>query len=79
MMWIAALVLTVATTLVHAANFDQSLRDSEGRRRAAENGLRQIKTKSVQQADQLRTIYTDAATQHNAWLEIVTEAVRQSG
>lgn len=78
MVWIPVLLLIGATAVVQTANFDKSLRDTEGRRRAAENGLRQIKAKSPQQADQIRAIYTDAATQHNAWLEVLSEAVRQS-
>lgn len=76
--WIPALLLIASTALVLGANFDKSLRDTEGRRRAAENGLRQIKVKSPQQADQIRAVYADAATEHNAWLDVVTEAVRQS-
>lgn len=51
--------------------------DTEGRRKAAENGVKEIKAKSPQPADQIRTTYAEAAARQNAWLDSVCQAVEQ--
>src|SRR4029450_8478501 len=58
-----------------AAPLDKSLSDTHGRRKAAENGLRQIKAKSQEQADGVRALYTAAASNNNAWVDAVCQAI----
>jgi hypothetical protein len=60
-----------------AADLNKSLSDAEGRRKAAETGLKEIKTKSPQPSDQIRTTYSEAASRQNAWLDVVCQAVEQ--
>jgi hypothetical protein len=69
--------LLISTALAQGSNLNKSLADTEGRRRAGENGLRQIKMKSAQQGPDVRALYTEAATEQNAWLDAVTQAVQQ--
>lgn len=45
--------------------------------RPAESGLRQIKAKSGDQAEQLRPLYAEAASRNNAWLDTVCQAIQQ--
>jgi hypothetical protein len=71
-------IVAVAGVILQAADFNKALVDTEGRRRAAENGLRAIKTKSPALGDQVRIAYTKAATEQNAWLEMVCQGVEQS-
>ena len=61
-----------------AADLNKSLTDAEGRRRTAESGLKQIKSKSPADAQTLRAAYDEAAKQHNAWLATVTQAIEQA-
>ena len=60
-----------------AAPLDKSLSDTDGRRKAAENGLRQIKAKSQEQAEGVRALYTAAASNNNAWVDAVCQAIEQ--
>ena len=60
----------------NAANLNQAIADAEGRRKAAESGVKAIKGKN-QSIEQLRQAYTEAANQHNAWLDLVSKAVQQ--
>jgi hypothetical protein len=66
---VVALAAVAMTAVVHAANVDKALADTESRRKAAENGLREIKKKSPAQAEEVRAAYSAAATRHNTWLE----------
>jgi hypothetical protein len=70
-------VLLVVATVSQAADADKVFANAEGRKRAAENGLKEIKTKSPQHSEQVRTAYTDAAMQQNAWLDALCQAVEQ--
>ena len=72
-------IVAVAGVILQAADFNKALADTEGRRRAAENGLRAIKTKSPALGDQVRAAYTKAATDQNAWLEMVCQGSEKSG
>ena len=70
-------VLTGSSVLLIAANVDKALTGADGRRKAAENGLREIKTKSKEQAEQVRPLYAEAASRNNAWLDVVCQAIQQ--
>jgi hypothetical protein len=59
------LVLVVAGAS-WAADLDTAIKNTEGRRRAAENGLKEIKTKSAQPSEQIRAAYIEAAAKQNA-------------
>jgi len=72
----SALAVVLAASGASAADFGKSLRETEGRRRAAENGLRQIKSKAAQLAEQIKETYTKAASEQNAWLDLVVDSVR---
>ena len=73
--WIMALVLFVSGVAAPAANIDKAIADAQSRRRAAENGLREIKSKVPDQAEDARRAYAMAADGQNAWLEHVCQAV----
>ena len=75
---LAVVIVAVAGVILQAADFNKALADTEGRRQAAENGLRAIKSKSPALGDQVRSAYTKAATEQNAWLEIVCQGMEQS-
>lgn len=74
----AAGMVLITVLVSHAADVNKALSEAEGRKRAAENGLKEIKSKSSQPSDQIQTAYKDAATQQNAWLDAVCQAVDQS-
>ena len=59
-------MILVAISALNAAPLDKSLSETDGRRKAAENGLRQIKMKSQQEAEQVRGPYVTAASNNNA-------------
>ena len=71
------LVLVASSVPLIAGKVDKALTEANGRRRAAANGLREIKTKSKEQAEQVRPLYAEAASRNNAWLEIVCQAIQQ--
>jgi hypothetical protein len=70
-------MILVAISALNAAPFDKSLSETDGRRKAADNGLRQIKMKSQQEAEQVRGLYTAAASNNNAWVDMVCQAIEQ--
>lgn len=72
-----ALLLVAVTAVTYAADLNKALTETEGRRRAAENGLRDIKKKSAQDAEQVRALYTEAASANNTWLDTVCQAIQQ--
>jgi hypothetical protein len=75
-LFVAGILFVVGSVIVsQAANINKALADAEGRRRAAENGLREIKAQS--QGDQVRAAYMEAASRQNGWLDIVCQAVEQ--
>jgi len=73
----AAGVLLIAALASQAADLNKAVSDAEGRKRAAENGLKEIKTRSASPLEQIRAAYKEAATSQNAWLEAVCQAVEQ--
>jgi hypothetical protein len=75
-----ALVVSVglwSAPMVADARLDSAVAQSEGRRKAAENGLRGIKAKSAAEAEQVHNRYAEAASTHNAWLDAVCQAIQQ--
>ena len=74
-LWIHALLLLVCSVVGYAANIDKAITDAEGRRRAAENGLREIKTKSHNSIEEVHSAYSAAAASQNAWLDQVCKAI----
>jgi hypothetical protein len=75
-MFVAIGVLVIGASTIRAADLNKTLADTEGRRRAAENGLKQIKAKG-QPPDQIRSAYVEAASRQNAWLDSVCQAIEQ--
>ena len=74
------LALTIASfgaTMLQAADLNKSIQDTESRRKVAESGLHQIKTKSPSDGQTVRAAYDEAATQNNAWVEQVVQALTQ--
>ena len=69
-------IVAIAGVASHAADIKKALADTEGRKRAAENGLKQIKAKG-QPSDQIRGAYVEASTRQNAWLDSLCQAVEQ--
>ena len=74
---VALLVVVSAAGVAIAADLNNALINADGRRKAAENGLRQIKAKSRDQAEQVHPLYAEAASRNNAWLDIVCQAIKQ--
>jgi len=74
---VAVFVLGSGALTLTAADVDQALREADGRRKAAETGVRDIKAKSQEQAGQARALYAEAASRNNAWLEAVCQAIQQ--
>jgi hypothetical protein len=73
---IAVMLLTLAFgTTVMGANLEKSVQDSEGRRRTAESGFRQIKAKSGVQS--VNAPYDDAAKANNTWLDEMIGSLEQ--
>jgi hypothetical protein len=73
---VLGLLLVVAVTS-RAADLGKTIASTEGRKRAAENGVKEIKSKSPQPSEQIRAAYVEAATKQNAWLDVVCQAVEQ--
>ena len=73
---ISVMVIAGAIAL-QAAPLNKALTDADGRRKAAENGLRQIKAKSSEEAQRVRDLYTDAMSRNNVWVDIVCQAIEQ--
>jgi hypothetical protein len=65
------------SAFVHAADLKKALAEADSRRKAAENGLRQIKAKSSEQAEQVRASYTAAASGNNAWVDAMCQSIEQ--
>ena len=63
--------------LAFAADLTKATTEAEGRKRAAENGARAIRAKTPQQVEQVRTLYEDAASAHNAWLDATKSALEK--
>jgi hypothetical protein len=61
-----------------AANLSQALTEADGRRKAAENGVREIKARAKDQVDQVRPLYAEAASRNNAWLGTVSQVIEQA-
>lgn len=71
-------LLAVAVAVSQAADLKKAMSETEGRKRAAENGLKEIKAKG-QASEEVRRAYIDAATQQNTWLDSVCGALEQGG
>ena len=65
-------VIVAAATLAHAADIKNAVAEAEGRKRAAENGAREIRAKSIPDAEQVKALYTAAASANNAWVEALS-------
>jgi hypothetical protein len=74
---VALAVVATAVAALAAVTLDQALTDADGRRKAAESGLRQIKAKSQEQAEHVRALYVEAASRNSAWLASVCQAIQQ--
>jgi hypothetical protein len=74
-LWVMALILFVSGVAAHAANIEKTIADAQSRRRAAENGLREIKSKVPDRSEDARRAYATAADGQNAWLEQVCQTV----
>ncbi len=74
---VALLVTAGSGVLLTAASVDKALTEGAGRRKAAENGLREIKAKSKEQSEQVRELYAEAASRNNRWLELICQAIQQ--
>jgi hypothetical protein len=70
-------MILVSISAVQAAPLDKALSETDGRKKAAENGLRQIKMKSQQEAEQVRGLYTAAASNNNTWVDMLCQAIEQ--
>lgn len=70
-------MILVCISALQAAPLDKSLSETDGRKKAAENGLRQIKMKSQQEAEQVRGLYTAAASNNNVWMDMICQAIEQ--
>lgn len=75
---VGILAMLLIAGVSHAADIKKPLADTEGRRRAAENGLKQIKEKSPQPSDQVRSAYVESATRQNAWLDVVSQGIESA-
>jgi hypothetical protein len=69
-------LLVIAVTVSQAADLKKAMSETEGRKKAAENGLKEIKAKG-QPSEELQRSYIDAASQQNAWLDSVCGALEQ--
>jgi hypothetical protein len=69
-------MVVVAGVASQAADVKKALSETEGRKRAAENGLKQIKAKGTP-SGQVRGAYAEASTRQNAWLDTVCQSVEQ--
>ena len=74
---VTVFVLGSGALTLTAADVDQALKEADGRRKAAETGVRDIKAKSQEQAGQARALYAEAASRNNAWLATVCQAIQQ--
>jgi hypothetical protein len=61
MVAVSLLVLAGGGTVIAAANVDKAFVETDGRRKAAETGVREIKVKTKDQVDQVRPLYVEAA------------------
>jgi hypothetical protein len=73
---LAVALLALSTAM--QADAKKALADTEGRRKAAENGASQIKAKSSSPAGDIENAYTAAAAANNAWL-VATTASLETG
>lgn len=70
-------VLMAATVVATAGNVSNALVQADGRKKAAENGARDIKRRGSSESDTARGVYTEAATRHNAWVEALCASIEQ--
>ena len=69
-------VLLITGVVSQAADLKKAMSETESRKRAAENGLKEIKAKA-QPSEQVRRAYIEATSQQNAWLDSVCNAIEQ--
>lgn len=76
---VATFVVTCALLggLATAGDLKKMTTAAEGRKRAAENGARSIKTRTPTDIDQIKSLYSAAVAAHNAWLDVTTAAISQ--
>lgn len=73
------MTMLTGVTVLHAATatLETSVAEAEGRRKAAESRLGQIKSKSSPAADAAKALYADAAAKNNAWVDAVCRAIEE--
>ena len=79
-LWILACALVTVVSVARStagASLDESLANAESRRKAAENGLREIRARVAAQAEPLRAVYGVAAERNNAWVEAMCSAIEK--
>jgi hypothetical protein len=71
------LVFVPAASSLRASESDRALVETEGQRKAAENGVRKLKAQVAAQADALQRAYSEAASKQNAWLDATCQAIER--
>lgn len=74
----ALAVALISVAVGQAANISKPIADAEGRKQAAENGMKEIKTKSLDASRQAQAAYEEAARSQNAWLDALCGALTQA-
>ena len=67
-------ILLIAGAVSQAADLNKAIAGTEDRKKAAENGLKQIKAKG-QPTEPVRRAYIDAAGKQNEWLDAITGVI----
>jgi hypothetical protein len=75
----AVAMVVVGVTIAQAANLTKAIADAEGRKKAAETGLKQIKLKSADVSREPQAAYEEAARWQNAWRDGISGALAAEG
>jgi flagellar hook-basal body complex protein FliE len=73
----AIAVAVVAISSEAVTDLNKTVADAESRKRAAENGLREIKTKTPQPSEEIKKAYVEAASRQNTWVDATCHAIEQ--
>lgn len=74
---VSTVFILFAAALAEALSLDQAITAAEGRRRAAENGVKAITAKSAGDDTAVKAAYEEAMSANNAWLDATVTAVKQ--
>lgn len=74
---VAGMISVAIGVTSYAADLNKAIADAVGRVRAAETGVREIKTKASQRVNDVQPLYTAALSTNNTWLDLVTQAVQR--